>query len=61
MAKEKYFVDEAMDDMIQTITDAQAEQAETERLRQIAIQAGVCMYCGAGAEGGACGDYKCWI
>jgi len=41
--------------------DGLAEAAETERLRQIAIQAGVCMYCGAGAEGGACGDYKCWI
>ena len=57
MAKEKHFVDEAMDQMM----DALAEQAETERIRQIAIQAGVCMYCGAGAEGGACGDYKCWI
>tara|TARA_B100001996_G_scaffold222229_1_gene170889 strand:- start:4423 stop:4596 length:174 start_codon:yes stop_codon:yes gene_type:complete len=57
MAEEKHFVDEAMDQMM----DALAEQAETERLRQIAIQAGVCMYCGAGAEGGACGDYKCWI
>ena len=57
MAKTKHYVDEAMDQMM----DALAEQAETERLRQIAIQAGVCMYCGAGAEGGACGDYKCWI
>ena len=57
MAEEKHYVDEAMDQMM----DALAEQAETERLRQIAIQAGVCMYCGAGAEGGACGDYKCWI
>tara|TARA_Y100001973_G_C5116970_1_gene290672 strand:+ start:698 stop:871 length:174 start_codon:yes stop_codon:yes gene_type:complete len=57
MAEKKHFVDEAMDQMM----DALAEQAETERLRQIAIQAGVCMYCGAGAEGGACGDYKCWI
>ena len=57
MAEEKHFVDEAMDQMM----DALAEQAETERLRQIAIQSGICMYCGAGAEGGACGDYKCWI
>ena len=57
MAEEKHYVDEAMEQMM----DALAEQAETERLRQIAIQAGVCMYCGAGAEGGACGDYKCWI
>jgi hypothetical protein len=57
MAETKHYVDEAMDQMM----DALAEAAETERLRQIAIQAGVCMYCGAGAEGGACGDYKCWI
>ena len=57
MAETKHYVDEAMDQMM----DALAEQAETERLRQIAIQAGICMYCGAGAEGGACGDYKCWI
>jgi len=57
MAKEKHFVDEAMDQMM----DSLAEQAETERLRQIAIQAGICMYCGTGAEGGHCGDYKCWI
>ena len=57
MAKEKHYVDEAMDQMM----DALAEAAETERLRQIAIQSGICMYCGAGAEGGACGDYKCWI
>lgn len=57
MAKEKHNVDEAMDEMM----DALAEAAETERLRQIAIQSGICMYCGAGAEGGACGDHKCWI
>jgi len=57
MAKERNYVDEAIDQMM----DALAEQAETERLRQIAIQSGICMYCGAGAEGGACGDYKCWI
>tara|TARA_B100001778_G_scaffold205956_1_gene170111 strand:+ start:33 stop:206 length:174 start_codon:yes stop_codon:yes gene_type:complete len=57
MAKEKHYVDEAMDQMM----DALAEAAETERLRQIAIESGICMYCGAGAEGGACGDYKCWI
>ena len=57
MAETKHYVDEAMEQMM----DALAEQAETERLRQIAIQAGICMYCGAGAEGGACGDYKCWI
>tara|TARA_X000000368_G_scaffold290394_1_gene230699 strand:+ start:4351 stop:4524 length:174 start_codon:yes stop_codon:yes gene_type:complete len=57
MAEEKDYVDEAMDQMM----DALAEAAETERLRQIAIQSGICMYCGAGAEGGACGDYKCWI
>ena len=57
MAETKDYVDEAMDQMM----DALAEQAETERIRQIAIQAGVCMYCGTGAEGGACGDYKCWI
>ena len=57
MAEKKHYVDEAMEHMM----DGLAEAAETERLRQIAIQAGVCMYCGAGAEGGACGDYKCWI
>ena len=57
MAETKHYVDEAMDHMM----DSLAEAAETERLRQIAIQAGICMYCGAGAEGGACGDYKCWI
>jgi|TARA_B100000073_G_scaffold48580_1_gene35833 hypothetical protein len=57
MAETKHYVDEAMDQMM----DSLAEQAETERLRQIAIEAGICMYCGVGAEGGACGDYKCWI
>ena len=57
MAEKKHYVDEAMDQMM----DALAEAAETERLRQIAIESGICMYCGAGAEGGACGDYKCWI
>ena len=57
MAEKKHYVDEAMEHMM----DGLAEAAETERLRQIAIQAGICMYCGAGAEGGACGDYKCWI
>ena len=57
MAETKHYVDEAMDHMM----DSLAEQAETERLKQIAIKAGICMYCGAAAEGGACEGYKCWI
>ena len=46
MAKTKHYVDEAMDQMM----DSLAEQAETERERQIAIEAGICMYCGTSAK-----------
>ena len=63
MAETKHYVDEAMDQMM----DALAEQAETETERQIAIEAGICMYCGTSAKGGQCLDdfggplYKCWL
>lgn len=57
MAETKHYVDEAMDDMM----DSLAEAAETERLRKIAEQSGICMYCGVAAKGGACEGYKCWI
>ena len=63
MAEKKHYVDEAMEHMM----DSLAEQAETERERQIAIKAGICMYCGTSAKGGQCLTefggpvYKCWL
>jgi len=63
MVEQEDYVDETL----QNMWDALAEQAETEREREIAIEAGICMHCGTAAKGGQCLTefggpvYKCWL
>ena len=49
MTAEDWARDVHMDDMI------------AEENRKEAAKHGVCMHCGADAEDGECGGYKCWI